>query len=529
MRVDNQGLQIIQARIANAVQLIEGSMIKAQVIEQSREQITLQFKQQQIEAKIQGNVGNLQGRSVSFLVVSNNQDEILLKPIPESEAQNISSQTTSSGRVNEGSLNAMLRRMGLENDPRALNIVQDMLRLGLPVDDSTVNEIMQTTQQMENLLTLKEDTNVFLARESIQDVLQNLKGQDIPRFVESALANTDSPIAKAVNMAVRSGIPSSRIAEAISSSTTPMELAEKLRELMPESDVLRLSERMEASSTNQDRSLSKAPIGQLIVSEEEVMGELREISKEVKEFLPKFSEEGFKVLKEDLPKIVSFFKKYEIPNTLGNMKQMLEYVDKPDNFVKDLKAFNEVLKVIPEVFDEIVEEKNISKVLENITKNLSEPKVQSALERLMPDGKNADTILQKIDFLADMNKNLSFMPFPLNAEALKREGFINLVDEHGKKKVDYKKNLNIMIQVDTHHMGNIKVFCRLHQKNLKVRLSIKEDDLRFFNLGIEGLKKKINDLGYDLDDIEFAFDKRMTILDLPMDPELPNYFLDMRI
>lgn len=524
MRIDNQMAQMLQARISSDINLIEGSVIKAKVLEQSQGSVKLQFRQQQIEAKLQGHMGNLQGKVVSFLVAGNNQNEVLLRPIPEETAQALSS-----SKISEGSVNSLLRQMGLDKDPKAMELISNMMKFGLPIDEKAITELLHTAEQMDTLTNLQDNEKVYIVRESMQDVMHNLKGQDIPRFVESALANTDSPIAKAVNLAVRSGIPSDKIAGALTSAETPTELALKLRELMPEADTLRISSEDRTSHATSDKTLSKTPFDRILISEDELTVDLKEVSKEVKAFMPKLSEETRANLKETLPKMAAFFKKYEIPNTLGNMKQMLEYVDKPQSFVKDLKTVSNFIKDNPDLFALKDGSKDMSKLTGELAKSLSDKNVQSALEKVFPDAGNREALQQKMDFLADMNRNLSFMPFPISPRTLKEEGFINLVDENGKGKVDYKKNLNIMIHVDTHHMGSVKVFCKLHQKKLNVRLSVREEDLRFFDSGIDVLKNKINELGYEVSDIEFIFDKRMTILDLPMDPDRPNYFLDMKV
>lgn len=161
----------------------------------------------------------------------------------------------------------------------------------------------------------------------------------------------------------------------------------------------------------------------------------------------------------------------------------------------------------------------------NLQDILKTPEILEKIEELYP---NDEEWKENLRFIQDLNKNLNFMFFPLHSDLNMKGGFIHYLKQQHQKKVDYKKSLNIMINVETHHMGNVKVFCRANNKKMDIKLKIREEDIQLFESNIGDLKKVIENLGFEMSSIQYTFDEKYNLLDLQIESATSSYFLDVR-
>ncbi|NLM06400.1 MAG: hypothetical protein GX219_05715 [Tissierellia bacterium] len=521
MRIDHLNQQLVQQVLLELAELTENSVIRGKVVEQNKDHILLKMGSQEIEASLEGEIENLEGKNIRFLVKSNEDSRIVLKPLLDE------SQIKTAEAKNENTVEALLKRLNLPQDKSSQELIKNMMKFGLPIDEKSFEEAFSQLNKMESLFNLKEGEKVFVNKDiPMGKLIDNAANEAI----KTALKDPNSELAKTLNQIGNTSAKESEILNILKNSKSPEEAQQKLNMLFTEKDTslpkenLTLNSRESLTMPNKE-NLIKSNIDNLIVSKGDLQGK-EEVTREVKSFF-----EGLKPNDpETLPKLVSFFKKMDIPLNSENIKSMVEYIEKPELFIKELKTFNEVLKNSPELQELVKREKgeDVSNLINKLAKSLDDSEMSKIFRSQLRDGP-VESLSQKMNFMNDMNRNMNFMMFPLNEQFFQKEGMINLIKDGKGRKVDYKKDVNIMINVETNNLGKVKVTCRLSNKKLIVRLNVKKEDIHMFKKESDELIKKIEDLGYEVGEIEFTYDKEPSILDLQVENERPNFYLDLRI
>ena len=142
--------------------------------------------------------------------------------------------------------------------------------------------------------------------------------------------------------------------------------------------------------------------------------------------------------------------------------------------------------------------------------------------------KEINRLENKIDFLKEMDKDLSFLFLPINYGEKELDGVLTLLKENKNKKI-INDTINIFINLDTNNLGNIKISCLAKQETLSIKINIKESDLKLFKLAEQTLIDRIGLTGYEVSKIEFIVDEDLNVLDTMTTNPNPNYFLDIKV
>lgn len=261
--------------------------------------------------------------------------------------------------------------------------------------------------------------------------------------------------------------------------------------------------------------------------------------KNVKNLIEGFLTSGIKDNIEDsLPKLVSFFLKNDIRPSLNNIKSFVELNKDPLEFVKDFVDF----------FKDIIEVKEANEVkskLFNIQNNqlmINKPIINNKadfndIKKILQEIKSAndskvdgvlDNIDNKLNFLKEINNNLSFLFFPINLNKEDISSLLTIIKDN-KKKSKSEEKFNIFINVKTNYLGNIKVSCELTGNLINIRMNIREEDLEFFQSNEKQLIEKIRLIGYSLKKIDFIMENDFGLIDTLIINKNPIYILDLKV
>jgi len=458
--------------------LSEGYTFKGKVLELIDDLIFIEIDgKRTIQAKLETDMKMNIDDEVSFLVKSVDDNEIVLKPIIKEKLQ------LSIPKENNPISN-LLKNMNIKENKISMKLVENLMRYNAPITEENITDGIKTLEKLFQLSNLTNEDKVILI-------------------------NNSSPMKKDL------------ILEKIENTQekTPIKIDSNLnRELITEKNII-----------EDNTSPDKVDIKSLLVISKADDKEHENIAPLIEEFVVNGDNVDFE---EDI-KIISFFLKHNIKPSLNNIKNLRELNENPIEFVKDLKLIDKrINKDSPKSINGIQLENNETKYIisDKDTKILELQKNISNFEntkdlKLAEDVKN---FTNKIDFLKDMNKNLSFVFFPIKHMEKELDGVLTLIKEDRKKK-NYNGKTNIYINVETYNLGNIKVSCQLSSNVLQIKMNIRNEDLELFKSTEKQLIEKISLIGYSLDRIDFILDNSIRIIDTIVSNPNPIYILDLKV
>lgn len=457
--------------------LKEGTLFKGEILEIFEEFVLLEIiGYGTIKATLDGDVNLLEGNEMRFLVKSNEDGKIKIKPLVNEELQ-----------VNryiekiDNPVSEILTKFNIVENKLSIDLVKNLMKYNTPINEKNIIEGIKTLEKLVELISLESDNKVIMFENEIVSKNELIYKEDI-----------------------------------------------------------KLSNRLLEKDNSKDLKVpEKVNIKNLLIVDKNSYPDKTDLSNLVKEFI------GNEVKIEDpnLNKIISFFIKNHIEPSLNNIKNLSELVKEPMEFSKDFVNLNKVLINLVESkeskinFDKLkdidfnmdinkenieITEKNI-KLLQEITEK-SNSKIMSTSNFK----KEINELENKIDFLKEMDKNLSFIFIPINYGKKELDGVLTLLKENkNKKSMDDK--INIFINLDTNNLGNIKISCLAKQEILSIKINIQKSDLKLFQLAEQSLLDKIESTGYTINNIEFIVDKDLNVMDNIGTNSNPNYFLDIKV
>lgn len=238
----------------------------------------------------------------------------------------------------------------------------------------------------------------------------------------------------------------------------------------------------------------------------------------------------------DLIKLTSFLVKNNIKPILRNLKYINMIDNNPEEFIKDIQELiklfkNEKINSKDNLKDN---EKEISEDIRIITtreENITTIKriIDESVKDSKKDLGNIKEMENRLSFLKELSNNeLFLMFFPINyGLSEKLEGLMTLLKERKRRGIG--ERLNILINLNTINLGKVRILCSLVGDAIKIRMSVREEDLDFFKSNEKKLIEKILTIGYSFKGIEYLVDKKISIIDTQTDKGLSSYILDLKV
>ncbi len=450
----------------------EGSIFKAEILEILEDFILLDVRgQKPIKASSDIDLKSLVGKEISFLVKSNENGKMELKPLIKEGLV-----SESLGEESKDSIRKILNNFNIKETELSLDLVESLMEYKVPVSEENVLEAIKTLEKLVELRSLDEEDKVVLFE---KENLAETKLEKEPAYIKQ-------------------------------------ESTEAL-----EDEIIRISE--------------KTNVKNLLIVDKNSYPEKEDLSNIIKSIL------GNKVNFEEkeLNKIISFFIKKDIKTSLSNIKNFESLSKNPIEFAKVFDKLSELLseldgkvsfnklKDLPSQIQ--LKRGNIEEASENI-KELKEVLEESSLKLQNSSNikKEINEIENKLDFLKEMDQDLSLVFIPINYGEKELDGVLTLLKEN-KGKENPEDKLNVFINLNTNNLGNIKISCQASRNLLSIKIKIKESDINLFESTKESLINKIESTGYLVDKIDFIVEKSMTLVDTIASNPNPVYFLDVKV
>jgi uncharacterized FlaG/YvyC family protein len=133
------------------------------------------------------------------------------------------------------------------------------------------------------------------------------------------------------------------------------------------------------------------------------------------------------------------------------------------------------------------------RVREDISR-LSEEMVQN--DKSSSFSKTLDTIKNNIDFMNDLNKNMSYFQIPIKFSSSDANGEL-YVFTNKKKVTSQTDQLTALLHLDMENLGPLDVFIKLAGKNVSTNFCLESEEmLDFVYAHIDQLNSRLDALGY---------------------------------
>lgn len=246
-----------------------------------------------------------------------------------------------------------------------------------------------------------------------------------------------------------------------------------------------------------------------------------------------FTDEIQQVDKETMLKLIGFMVKNKLEPTFENIKNLIRLNESPNDFIKEV--IKEIIDLVYK-YEKATEMKDIE-LIEKINsmpikeEQLSDLKgIISKLE-LVTGQMNKEEITDikdKIHFLEELNKGLSFVFLPINPDENQLGGLLTLIKEE-RKKGNPQDKIFIHVNLQTLNLGEIKVNCQLQGNTLNIQIKIKKEDLELFESTEKDLIEKISSIGYSLKKIDYIFESNLGLIDNLESGTNSLYVLNMKV
>lgn len=241
-------------------------------------------------------------------------------------------------------------------------------------------------------------------------------------------------------------------------------------------------------------------------------------------------------------KTAIFLLKNNMTVSVNNLKNLFKLMDNeemiPEKFMKILKNYPNKVDIDKNVETNKVNisftEKDIASLREyneGIKERLEIIKGFSKKDKIEVN-KNLEKIIEelgdRIEFLNDLNKEMSLLYIPITIKGEERDGSISFL----KKKKDFKgksDRLNIFINLNMLYLGNVKIICEAFDDLVNVKFYLDEQYLYFIKSYETTLYEMVEDKGYKLNALTYITDKETSLLDIFIDNHQPYYYLDVRV
>ncbi len=475
----------------------EGSILNGKILSLIDEIAIIEVKGHgSVQARIETDLKMNLKDEISFLVKSAKGDVINLKPLLENDK-------IQTNLKENNSISKLLQSINIKETKLSIGLVESLMKYNIPITEQKINEGIKILEKLSQLINVNEDEKVVL-------ISPNMRNTDI-------INNNTQNEANKTNE---------------TNQTTEKSI-------------------MELSEGEVSIPVEKEDIRFMLVSNKDNYSNMKEISSIVKEYLGDEINNNIKMntmdegnvidkinvsKEEGFLKLTSFLIKNNIKPSLNNIKNLKDLNNNPIEFAKNLKEINSLIKKseknqLDKVFVDTEKETVTTNYLQRIDKELGE------IEKLIRNTNDNSNLQQKnelknlenkIDFLKDLNKDLSFVFLPIHHRKEDLEGVLAFLKDKRNKKGSSEKT-NVFINLNTNNLGKIRISCQLTGDLINAKISINKEDLELFKSAEKILVEKISSFGYILNKIEFITDDFIQIVDLLVSNPNPTYILDLKV
>lgn len=463
--------------------MMEGDILSGLVTDINNDNITLRLNNgQQLLARLAQNQLVQIGQNMTFLLENNITDTIILKPLMSDGQQAYM-------------INNALVAAGYPSTEENVNLIKELINMNMPVDTDTISEMMKNTVHFP-----EADINTIanLMKLEIPVTSDNIAQFEAYKSYEHSIMGELNNIGQDISSTVAELINSSEYDKGISIldstintlyQTGSGETAQNSEQIYNSSDgVVKLSDNQDnaqkaagVDSQQLNSYMDKDSLGQLVSKISDTFGSnAQNIINAIKD--------GNLSTKELLMNINELLKNSHSKVDAAGLINSKEY----GALLKQMTA--ETMMLTPASVAEENSIKNFYKRLkssiDNITDNLQKSAQGSSL------AKDMSQIKSNIDFMNDLNKNMTFVQLPVKFSESAGNGDLYVFTNKKALKNGTDK-VSALLHLDMDNLGPMDIYVNLSGKNVSTNFCLESEEmLDFVYSNIDKLNERLTKLGY---------------------------------
>lgn len=453
MPIDNSGIDILKS-------MLSGDTFSGRIMDLKDDYALIMLNNgSSISAKLSDNTSISVGQHVTFLVEENSSKNISLKPLETNVQESIL-------------IDKALEAANLSPSKSNINIVSQMLNMNMPIDAKTLGDMVKYSLQFPdaNLNTIAN-----LIRLDIPVTSENIAQFDAYRTVEHSVSGNLASAAKQLNQIfndmLNGNIPAQPAASQVNSLINILYSADSFGENTADIPSVNVSDVLHENEYTEIKNIFNSLFGQ---ENSDIYSELTEkINNKtvtVKELISAFTDSVSDIIKAKPDKELS-----NISTRL--IEQMI----------------NETLKITPE---NIAKQDGIKNYYKRVKSILEQAEKDVTDENFSAMNKNMNQVKANIDFMNDLNKNMTYFQMPVHLKNSNGDGEL-YVFTNKKSLSSNPENISALLHLDMDNLGPMDVYVKLNGKHVSTNFCLETEELLdFVYSNIDKLNARLENLGY---------------------------------
>jgi len=496
------------------------------------------------------------GQNVTFMINDNSNNKISIKPLMLDQQELVI-------------VNRALEASNLPINENNVQLVKQLLMQNMSINMNTLNNLSKEINKFSNA---NIDTIVSLSKLNIPITADNIKQYDAYKSFEHSISNDMNNLSKSFGDFLSSALNKSGVSEAAN-------LSSKLIDILYNSN----NSSTNANSTNTNSAINNNNSMNSGVNESIIKNDIsnnnntntidstntNDIGKSLLSDPSNNITKDFGNNAESINKFISLESRKELAQNLietfgkdstssivedlksGNLsaKTLLENINQLTknnpmlskeglNQLFQSKEFSEIIKMIVRDKMRITPEDvrnpdGIKEFYKRVREDISRlSDIVSQSEKETSFSKSLDGLKNNIDFMNDLNKNMSYFQLPIKFSAGDAESEL-YVFTNKKKSSNKLDTLSALLHLDMENLGPLDVFIKLAGKNVSTNFCLESESmLDFVYSHIDELNSRLESLGYNVDfemtvreDDKLGMDFVQDFLNQSTSTPLPSQFI----
>ncbi|NLK98271.1 MAG: hypothetical protein GX272_09400 [Epulopiscium sp.] len=205
-----------------------------------------------------------------------------------------------------------------------------------------------------------------------------------------------------------------------------------------------------------------------------------------------------------------FMEKNQIPVNIKNLQIVSSMIENPFEFGDNLEKLNEIIKessakedihkIIREAVNDLKNDKEVEEVLDEVkekVKEIKEDLLNSSSGQKQNAWKTGNDIEKIMDIQKQIQKQEGFYQIPILINDKITNMNIYVMKDRKNEKQLQKEGLSAFISMDTEHLGTIRMYIHMDEKNVDFKISGESKEITDYLKSQEGsLRNSIEQIGY---------------------------------
>ncbi len=426
-----------------------------------------------VNARLLSNANIQAGQALTFIVEETSQSGISIKPLDISQQQSVF-------------ISKALEAAGLAESSDNINMVKELLSLNMPVDAGTLGEMVKYSL---NFPDANPSTLASLMRLDIPVTADNIAQFESYNSYEHSILSDLNKLGGGLSGIFEEIVFYGKEALLADSRTGEQNILNQA-ELFS-----RITDTLYSEGTN-GQAVQSRTMAEVFDS-----GTLKEFAEAVRK-LPVSDDNRAMLTKLSLSILEGTATVHEVLDSFTNILKSqpsaaseLQNFPGTDFFNRLLsEMINETLKLNPADLTKEEGLKSYYKRIKNVLDKLSDD--IASTDKTGDLSKSMDSIRSNIDFMNDLNKNMTYFQMPVRFSESDANGEL-YVFTNKRALAEGRDNISALLHLDMEHLGPVDVYVRLQGMNVSTNFCLESEQLLdFVYSNIDKLSRRLEALGY---------------------------------